>query len=94
MFARTYTGSGRPYDDETILQLALKASELDSMKGANGRHTARPGTGLGAGVGAVGSAITGGSPVTGAVVGGAVGAAAGGLTSEKDVDLGKPAWRR
>lgn len=48
---------------------------------------------LGAGAGAVGSAVLGGNPVTGAIVGGAVGAATGGLTKRKDVDLGKPVWR-
>lgn len=51
------------------------------------------GGGIGAGVGAIGSAVTGGNPVTGAVLGGAVGAAAGGLTKQKDIDLGKPAWK-
>lgn len=51
------------------------------------------GAGIGAGVGAVGGAIMGGDPVTGAVVGGAVGAAAGGLTKEKDINLGKPIWK-
>lgn len=49
---------------------------------------------LGAGVGALGSGVTGGSPTTGAVVGGAVGAAAGALTDEEDINLGKPIWRR
>lgn len=48
---------------------------------------------IGAGVGAVGGAVLGGSPATGAIVGGAVGAASGGLTKKKDVDLGKPVWR-
>jgi len=51
------------------------------------------GAAIGAGVGAVGSAVTGGSPLTGAVVGGAVGAAAGAVTKSKDVDLGKPIWK-
>ena len=51
------------------------------------------GGGIGAGVGAVGSAVTGGNPLTGAVVGGVVGAAAGGLTKKKDVDLGRPIWK-
>jgi hypothetical protein len=51
------------------------------------------GGGVGAGIGAIGSAVTGGNPLTGAVIGGAVGAAAGGLTKEKDVNLGKPVWR-
>jgi hypothetical protein len=66
------------------------------MLSACGQSTgdrALSGAGLGAGVGAVGSAVTGGSVLTGAVVGGAVGAAAGALTNEKDVNLGKPAWR-
>ena len=51
------------------------------------------GGGIGAGIGAVGGALIGGDPVTGAVVGGAVGAAAGGLTKNKDIDLGKPIWK-
>lgn len=51
------------------------------------------GGGIGAGVGALGSYMTGGSAVTGAVIGGAVGAGAGALTKEKDVNLGKPLWR-
>lgn len=49
---------------------------------------------IGAGTGAVGGAVFGGDPLTGAVVGGAVGAATGGLTKQKDIDLGKPVWRR
>lgn len=48
---------------------------------------------IGAGAGAVGSAVLGGNPVTGAVVGGVVGAAAGGLTHKKDINLGKPVWK-
>ena len=48
---------------------------------------------IGAGVGSVGSVILGADPITGAVVGGAVGAATGGLTKEKDINLGKPVWR-
>lgn len=48
---------------------------------------------IGAGAGAVGSAVLGGNPVTGAVVGGVVGAAAGGLTNKKDINLGKPVWK-
>lgn len=49
---------------------------------------------LGAGVGAVGSSVLGGDPVTGAVVGGIVGAGTGAVTDKEDIDLGKPAWRR
>lgn len=54
---------------------------------------AMSGGAIGAGAGAVGGALLGGDPVTGAVVGGAVGAATGGLTKEKDINLGKPVWR-
>ena len=50
------------------------------------------GAGIGAATGAVGGAIMG-SPGTGAILGGAVGAAAGGLTSDKDINLGKPVWK-
>jgi osmotically inducible lipoprotein OsmB len=42
---------------------------------------------IGAGAGAVGGALTGGSPWTGAVIGGAAGAATGALTDEDDIDL-------
>jgi osmotically inducible lipoprotein OsmB len=52
------------------------------------------GAGIGAGVGAAGSAVTGGNPLTGALIGGAVGGAGGALTKDSDVDLGKPVWRR
>lgn len=48
---------------------------------------------LGAGAGAAVGAITGGSVGTGALVGGALGAAGGAVTSPRDVNLGRPAWR-
>lgn len=48
---------------------------------------------LGAGAGAAISGITGGSLATGAVVGGALGAAGGALTPQRNVNLGRPAWR-
>jgi len=50
------------------------------------------GAGIGAATGAVGGAILG-HPGTGAVLGGAAGAAAGGLTSDEQIDLGKPIWK-
>jgi hypothetical protein len=62
--------------------------------GSSTGDRALSGGGIGAGVGALGSTIFGGDPVKGAVVGGAVGAATGALTNEKDVNLGRPAWRR
>ncbi|PZQ43562.1 MAG: hypothetical protein DI551_11910 [Micavibrio aeruginosavorus] len=45
------------------------------------------GAGIGAGVGAVGTALTGGSPWTGAVIGGVVGGATGALTDKDDINL-------
>jgi hypothetical protein len=48
---------------------------------------------LGAGAGAGVSALTGGSIGTGALIGGGVGAAGGALTSGRDVNIGRPAWR-
>lgn len=48
---------------------------------------------IGAGAGAVGGALVGGSGTTGALIGGAAGAAAGALTEKDDVNLGKPVWR-
>lgn len=61
--------------------------------GSSPGERALGGAGIGAGVGAAGAAITGGSALTGAVVGGAVGAAAGALTRQEDLDLGRPIWR-
>jgi hypothetical protein len=49
---------------------------------------------IGAGAGALGGAVLGGSPLTGALLGGAAGAAGGALTKDSDIDLGKPIWRR
>ena len=72
-----------------ILGLALLAS-----CGASRSDRAISGGAIGAGVGAVGSAITGGDTAAGALIGGAVGAAAGGLTDPEDLDLGEPFWRR
>ena len=54
---------------------------------------AATGGAIGAGTGAAGAAVTGGSATTGALVGGAVGAAAGALTDPEDVYLGEPFWR-
>lgn len=79
------------------VMIFLGAMLLTVGLGACGTTTsdrALSGGGIGAGVGAVGSALTGGSPVTGAVVGGAVGAAAGAMTNKNQVDLGKPAWKK
>ena len=77
----------------TALCLVATLTSLSAC-GYSRSDRALSGGGIGAGVGALGSAVTGGDPVTGAVVGGAVGAAAGGLSNSKDVNLGRPVWRR
>lgn len=73
--------------------MMIVALGLLSACGDSAGERALSGGGIGAGAGAVGSAVMGGDPVTGAIVGGAVGAAAGGLTKKKDIDLGKPIWK-
>ena len=50
------------------------------------------GAGIGAGIGLVGGALVG-APVEGALIGGAVGAGTGALTDNRQINLGKPAWR-
>lgn len=77
---------------QTLAVLACSTAMLAACGETKGDR-ALSGAGIGAGVGAVGSAVTGGSPVTGALVGGAIGAAGGALTDSDDVNLGKPAWR-
>ena len=52
------------------------------------------GAGIGAVTGAVIGGVTGGSVGTGAVVGGVVGGAIGVLTTEDDINLGDPAWKK
>jgi len=66
---------------------------LISACGHSTSDRALSGAGIGAGVGALGSAIVGGPVLGGAIVGGAVGAAAGGLTKEDQIDMGKPVWK-
>lgn len=55
--------------------------------GTSKSDRALSGGAIGAGVGAVGGAVTGGDAVTGGVVGAAVGAATGAMTDEDDIDL-------
>jgi hypothetical protein len=76
---------------KTIGAIALLATL--AACGNNPGDRALSGAGIGAGTGAVGAVLLNSNPVAGAVIGGAVGAAAGGLTSDKDVNLGKPIWR-
>ena len=76
----------------TILSLCLLVAV--AACGNTKTDRALSGGAIGAGAGAIGGAVLGGSPATGAVLGGAVGAATGGLTKEKDINLGKPLWKR
>jgi osmotically inducible lipoprotein OsmB len=54
-----------------------------SACGTSNSDRALSGGAIGAGVGAVGTSVIGGNPLTGAVIGGAVGAATGVLTKKK-----------
>ena len=65
----------------SVLSLALGAC------GYSKSDRALSGAGIGAGVGAAGSAVTGGDPVTGAVIGAGVGAATGALTDPDEINL-------
>ena len=75
-----------------FMTVAIAALALSAC-GQSRTDRALSGGGIGAGAGALGSAVLGGDPVTGAVVGGAIGAAGGALTDPDDVNLGKPVWR-
>lgn len=50
------------------------------------------GAGIGAAGGAVGGALLG-DPAAGAVIGGAAGAATGAMTSDRQINMGRPAWK-
>lgn len=76
-----------------LLTTAMIPALMLAACGETAGDRALSGAGIGAGAGMLGAAMTGGSGTTGALVGGAAGAAAGGLTKQKDVDLGKPWWR-
>jgi osmotically inducible lipoprotein OsmB len=56
--------------------------------GTSKTERALSGGAIGAGAGAVGSTLTGGSPWAGAAIGGAAGAATGALTDKDDINLG------
>lgn len=76
----------------TSLVLASLAIGLAGCGYSPGDRAASGGL-IGAGGGAALAAVTGGSPLVGAALGGAVGAIGGAVTSPRDVDLGRPAWR-
>jgi osmotically inducible lipoprotein OsmB len=74
--------------------LAAAALLIVSACGTSTTDRAISGGAIGAGAGALGGAALGGSPATGALLGGAAGAAGGALTDSRDIDLGRPVWRR
>lgn len=76
------------------VMLGVAVLALLSACGSTTEDRALSGAGIGAGIGAVGAAISGGSIAKGAVIGGAAGAVGGAVTKEEDVNLGRPAWRR
>lgn len=73
------------------LALVLAVAALTGC-GDNAGDRALSGAGIGAGAGAATGLVLG-NPVAGAVLGGAAGAAVGGLSKNKDINLGKPIWR-
>ena len=79
-----------------MLKTAIAAAALLALAACGTSKTDRAisGGAMGAGAGALGGAALGGSPATGAVLGGAAGAAGGALTDSRDIDLGRPIWRR
>ncbi len=65
-----------------FLCLALSAC------GTTKTERAVSGSAIGGGVGLVGSAVTGGDPLTGAVIGGVTGGVVGAVTDKDDINLG------
>lgn len=70
-----------------ILTLAALTTLALGACGNTKGERALSGAGIGAGAGAVGSALTGGSPWTGAAVGGLAGGAVGALTDKRHINL-------
>ncbi len=70
----------------TSVLLCVAALSLAACSSDRGTR-ALEGGGIGAAVGAVGTAIVGGPVVAGAVVGAAAGAAVGAITDESQIDL-------
>ncbi|MDD5587440.1 MAG: hypothetical protein PHY92_10905 [Alphaproteobacteria bacterium] len=87
----TYLSAMKFAKSLTAAILVLSSLALAAC-GTSPGERALSGAGIGAGAGAVGGAVMG-APVTGAILGGAAGAAAGGLTSEEQINLGKPVWK-
>jgi osmotically inducible lipoprotein OsmB len=77
-----------------IVAISIASTLLLAACGHTTEDRALSGGGLGAAAGAGIGALTGGSVLGGALIGGAAGAAGGALTSDRDVDLGRPIWKR
>ncbi len=71
-----------------VLCLVLASMLALSACGTSRTERALSGGAIGAGVGAAGTALTGGSPWAGAAIGGAAGAATGAFTDPDDINLG------
>lgn len=69
------------------LTICAGAMMLLSACGDTKGERALSGAGIGAGAGAVGTALTGGSPWAGAAIGGVAGGAVGALTDKDQVNL-------
>lgn len=67
--------------------LIATSSLLVAACGNTKDERALSGAGIGAGAGAVGTALTGGNPWGGAVIGGLAGGAVGALTDKDDINL-------
>jgi hypothetical protein len=71
-----------------LITVFLVSSLSLAACGTSKTERALSGGAIGAGAGAVGSTLTGGSPWAGAAIGGAAGAATGALTDKDDINLG------
>lgn len=73
----------RAHATAALVLLGLALAGCGDTRG----QRALSGGAVGAGIGALGGAVVGGSPLTGAVVGGATGAVIGAVTDRRDIDL-------
>lgn len=69
----------------------LEALSLTGCGSSTGER-AKSGGGIGAGVGALVGFMVG-APLEGALIGGVVGAGTGALTTQHQIDLGRPIWK-
>ncbi|HEU0222313.1 MAG TPA: YtxH domain-containing protein [Paracoccaceae bacterium] len=76
----------------SLLAVAVMALALAGC-GARPADRALSGAGIGAAVGAAGTALAHGHVLTGTLVGAGTGAVIGVLTDPRDVNLGRPLWR-